>query len=68
MGFIVNAGASSPQVYDHQVIKVAKGDTLWEIASIYSRNSDIREYIYNIKKLNDLSGDTIYAGQVLLLP
>jgi hypothetical protein len=67
-GFIVNAGASSPQDNDYQVFKVEEGDTLWEIAAIYSVNSDIREYIYNIKKLNKLSNDTIYAGQILLLP
>lgn len=67
-GFIVSAGASSPQVKEYKVFKVEKGDTLWEIASEYSRNSDIREYIYNIKKLNKLSGDIIYEGQVLLLP
>lgn len=67
-GFIVSAGASSPQVYEYKVFKVEKGDTLWEIASDYSRDSDIREYIYSIKKLNKLSGDIIYEGQVLLLP
>lgn len=67
-GFIVSAGASSPAVDDYEVFKVSKGDSLWEIASIYSQNVDIREYIYNIKKLNKLDGDIIYAGQVLLLP
>ncbi len=67
-GFVVSAGASSPVVNDYEVFKVTKGDTLWEIATDYSQNYDIREYIYNIKKLNNLNGDTIYAGQVLLLP
>lgn len=67
-GFVVSAGASSPVVNDYEIFKVTKGDTLWEIASAYSRNSDIREYIYDIKKLNKLDGDIIYAGQVLLLP
>jgi len=67
-GFIVSAGASTPQVNEYQVFRVKEGDTLWEIASLYSQNSDIRKYIYDVKKLNKLSGDTIYAGQVLLLP
>jgi len=67
-GFITSAGASSSQPDEHKVIKVQKGDTLWEIASTHSENIDIREYIYNIKQLNNLSMDTIYEGQILLLP
>jgi len=67
-GFITSAGASSPQPDEHKVIRVEKGDTLWEIASTHSDNIDIRKYIYNIKQLNNLTGDTIYEGQVLLLP
>lgn len=67
-GLIVNAGAASEVQEVHETIYVEKGDTLWEIASEYNKHSDIRAYIYDIKELNQLSGDDIYAGQMLLLP
>ncbi len=46
---------------------VKPGDTLWQIASANRGNMGIREYIYNVERLNDLEGP-IKPGQKLLLP
>ena len=38
-----------------------KGDTLWSIAEKYSKNTDIRQYIYDLKKLNDMEQSSLYS-------
>lgn len=67
-GLIVTAGAASNQENNYNIFEVSHGDTLWEIALAHSNNSDIRAYIYEIKTINHLDGDDIYAGQELYLP
>lgn len=50
-------------------IIVEENDTLWHIASEYSHNeTNMRKLIYEIKKINNLNGGTIYPGQELLIP
>lgn len=45
---------------------VSKGDTLWSIASEYkAEGQDIREYIYQIRELNNLDDCLIYPNQVI---
>lgn len=45
---------------------VSKGERLWDIAEQYKRpDQDIREYIYEIKKINGLDEATIYEGQTI---
>lgn len=66
-GMIVNAGAVSQDHSVYDTVMVRAGDTLWEIA----RNNcagDVRPYIYEIKKINNLESDVIYEGQLLMLP
>lgn len=47
-------------------ITVSTGDTLWSIASRYKKDGqDVREYIYELRKLNNLDDCTIYPNQVL---
>lgn len=67
-GYIVNAATTNQVETFYKTVRVAGGDTLWEIASKYSQNSDLRAYIYEVKELNQLEGDTIYKGQELYLP
>lgn len=47
-------------------ITVSAGDTLWSISCEYKKaGQDVREYIYELRKLNNLTDCTIYPGQVL---
>lgn len=51
--------------YDYTV---RRGDTLWDIAAKNAPEAkDIREYIYELKKINGLEGEGIKPGQVLTL-
>ncbi|HHW00778.1 MAG TPA: LysM peptidoglycan-binding domain-containing protein [Clostridiaceae bacterium] len=52
--------------YDNVYVK--KGDTLWDIAEKYKQRGDIREYIKEIKKINNLESDIIFEGDVLIIP
>lgn len=46
---------------------VQKGETLWDIAKKYCpKGVDIREWIYEIERINDIDG-YIYAGDVLVV-
>lgn len=48
---------------------VDAGDSLWSIAASHSdAGDDLRDFIADVKDLSQLSGSTIYPGQVLLLP
>lgn len=45
---------------------ICKGDTLWTIAGEYTpKNKDIRQTIYEIKQLNNMTDSTIYPGQTI---
>ena len=45
---------------------VQAGDTLWSIAEEYApKGMDKREYIYNLKKDNELKTSEIYTNMVL---
>ncbi len=51
-----------------QCITVCSGDTLWSIAEEHHGSSDIRNAVYEIKKLNDLKSSDLVIGQELLVP
>lgn len=59
-------------LYDvtYSVYNVKANDTLWSIAQdITDEHTDVRETIYNIKKLNNLEkGCTLEIGQTIKLP
>ena len=45
---------------------ITKGETLWSIAKEYTPNSkDIRQTIYEIKQLNNMSDSTVYENQTI---
>ncbi|WP_429309781.1 LysM peptidoglycan-binding domain-containing protein [Paenibacillus mucilaginosus] len=60
--------AAGTALEEHEFVYVHQGDTLWEIASEYAPDEDIRDYIDEIKKLNGLKSSALQTGQKLLLP
>ncbi len=51
---------------EYKDIVVAKGDTLWSIA--LTLEGDVKENIYEIKKINNLENSMIYEGQSIKVP
>ena len=65
---IFNRGQAMTQI-QFKTYFVAEGDTLWEIAKLtLPNNTDIRDYIREIRKANDLSNANIKVGQKLMIP
>lgn len=54
----------------YQIVQVARGDTVWTIASRYvGEKEDVRNLVIAIKKSNNLGNDVaIYPGQTLKVP
>lgn len=47
---------------------VVCGETLWSIATKYKKEGqDIREYIYELRKLNNLENCSLNVGQDILI-
>ena len=45
------------------------GDTLWSIAAEYKdENESTGDFIYEIKKINEMKTSEIYVGQLLIIP
>lgn len=65
-----SAGNTSNTVYRIASVQIEQGDSLWSIAAEYYTNdfSTLKEYIKEIKRMNCLKDDTIYAGGYLLIP
>lgn len=53
---------------EYKTVVVKTGDTLWDIAKTHSPNTDVRKYIYNVRKINKLEDNTIYTGTILKIP
>lgn len=51
-------------------IHIKRGDTLWDIANEYmSEEYDrVEDYILEVRRINHLCGDGIYAGEYLTIP
>ncbi|KAG1367764.1 LysM domain containing protein [Cocos nucifera] len=45
-----------------RIIKIEKGDTLWDLSRKYGVSIDV------IKEANGITGNTIYAGKKLVIP
>ncbi|HEY5584499.1 MAG TPA: LysM peptidoglycan-binding domain-containing protein [Ruminiclostridium sp.] len=65
---IYTASVSGYKTPQYQSIAVHSGDTLWAIAEKYGNNSDIREYIHNIKKINNLDSSLLNENTAILIP
>jgi LysM repeat protein len=61
--------ASSMDEITYQEYEVQAGDTLWQIArETGSANTDVRQTIYEICQVNDISAETLFAGSVIQIP
>lgn len=51
-------------------VQIQAGDTLWSLAKEYYSDefSSITNYIEEIKRMNGLSSDKLYAGNYILIP
>lgn len=51
-------------------VQIEAGDTLWTLAKEYYSDefSSLINYIEEIKRLNGLSSDKLYAGNYILIP
>lgn len=60
---IAKSNQEETEIIDYTI---SKGQTLWSIAEEYKAdNEDIRQYIYDIKKLNNMSDSTVYENQTI---
>ncbi len=61
--------ANSSSMAAYNMVKVESGDTLWDIASEYGPdNMDLRQVVYEICDLNEISADQLEAGQNIIVP
>ena len=51
-----------------EIVQVAPGDTLWDIASDLSTDGDVRSMMTQIERLNALDTASLSAGQKLRVP
>lgn len=53
---------------EYSIVTVEKGDTLWNLAKEYNHGGDIRSYIREVQKINDLTDGIIYEGDEIKMP
>lgn len=52
----------------YKSITIESNDTLWNIADMYNDGKEAKDsYINTIKQLNNMSSDTLYAGESLIV-
>ncbi|MFE5317338.1 LysM peptidoglycan-binding domain-containing protein [Paenibacillus sp. NPDC056579] len=50
-------------------VEVDRGDTLWSIANEHlEQGQNVSEYIYELKRVNQLKSNVLHEGQILVLP
>lgn len=66
-----NAGTENSVRYKYYTsIQIENGSSLWDIAQEYMSEEypSAEEYIQEIKQINHIDGDLIYAGSYLCIP
>lgn len=69
-GSFRKAGATTHNIKYYTCISIEADDTLWSIADTYITDeySSIKQYINEVKSINNLSSDKIYYGATLVVP
>jgi len=53
----------------YKTVVIQNGDTLWNIAEKYNTSyNDLREFIYVIKKENNIFGDLLTPNDIIKIP
>ena len=68
LGVMVAATGRAADTTPLPVKVVQSGDTLWSIAGDCAPRRDRAATIADIRRMNDIEGYTVYAGQRLTLP
>ena len=66
----VAAGNTDCRTYQIISVEITEGDSLWNLASEYYTEefSSVSNYVTEIKRMNGMRSDTLYAGSYLLIP
>ena len=64
----VGAEGSTSAAPQTRTAVVAPGDTLWSVAQELAPGRDPRPVVEQLRRLNDLDGGGLRAGQLLVLP
>lgn len=60
---IAKSNKEEAEIIDYTI---SRGETLWSIAEENkAEKEDIRQYIYDIKKLNNMTDSAVYEGQII---
>ena len=69
VGASASDDAPAPTVSAKVEHRVLPGDTLWDIATVYTDpGDDVRNTVFDIKQANGLDDSIIRVGQVLVIP
>ena len=61
--------AASATIQEYMYVDIMPGDTLWSIAETYmSDTDDIRQAIYELFSINDITASQLYAGMTIQVP
>lgn len=61
--------ADSLTYVEYMDLEVVSGDTLWSIAETYMADTgDLREAVYELCQINDISASELYAGMTIQVP
>ncbi|MEW6243965.1 MAG: LysM peptidoglycan-binding domain-containing protein [Bacillota bacterium] len=64
-----SSAESKAAASETRTVVVARGDTLWSIAERHApKGTDLRQYVFAMRKLNNLSDAMILPGQTITLP
>lgn len=71
---LIHSTSLSYKKVEYNEVYVSSGDTLWKIAKYEMENNDyykakeIREIVFDIKKVNNLSNSELTVNQKLFIP
>lgn len=74
LSFGFNSNSLSKTEIKYEEYTIGSNDSLWNIASLVKENNinynnkDIREIVYDLKQINNLTSSDIYNNQTIKIP